>query len=485
MRSLEGRPKKSAERIRVRWPYPRDFEALWITIAEPSMDDLKEEAVILIRVWSDMKSTGGLDRHGRRGTAFAYDSGVAAAHAVSMTMPVSVASWENDRRLAPIFEMNLPEGILREQLRLAIAEAAGEIDDFDLLTVVGQSQIGRLRYTAADAALDEAVPFQSVDEILQCRRDSSLPQHLLKQFAVHSGISGVQPKILVRDETDAVIFSHNEGRKSANFSGATHVVKFWPHEYNELAANEFFCLKVAERSGLEVPRFRLSDGGAALILDRFDLLPDGTYLGLEDFCVLNARSTAEKYKGGYETALFRRAKEFIDADGWHKEAEKLFILFTINCAVRNGDAHLKNFALIYESVLGGARLAPVYDIVTTTVYLPQDSLALTLDGSTRWPTAKKLEALGTIRCGLAPKRVKEIFEIVAGAMQKTADDIRTYAASHENFRKTGEGMLREWAAGMQATLGFEATSFHVAGTPPTHREVDIEIQPDRAAPKMS
>jgi hypothetical protein len=62
--------------------------------------------------------------------------------------------------------------------------------------------------------------------------------------------------------------------------------------------------------------------------------------------------------------------------------EKLFMLIALNCALRNGDAHLKNFGIVYDDVQGEARLAPVYDLVTTSVYLPKDSLALTLNGST-------------------------------------------------------------------------------------------------------
>jgi serine/threonine-protein kinase HipA len=64
-------------------------------------------------------------------------------------------------------------------------------------------------------------------------------------------------------------------------------------EYPQLAANEYFCLTVAQRCGLEVPPYRLAEDGMALVIDRFDLRTDGTYRGFEDFCVLNARRTDE------------------------------------------------------------------------------------------------------------------------------------------------------------------------------------------------
>ena len=89
--------------------------------------------------------------------------------------------------------------------------------------------------------------------------------------------------------------------------------------------------------------------------------------------------------------------------------EKLFALIALNCALRNGDAHLKNFGIAYD-VQGEARLAPVYDLVTTSVYLPKDSMALTLNGTTQWPSAKELQRLGETRMGATPARVREILE---------------------------------------------------------------------------
>jgi serine/threonine-protein kinase HipA len=212
--------------------------------------------------------------------------------------------------------------------------------------------------------------------------------------------------------------------------------------------------RLARPGGLEVPRFRLAEDGAALVIDRFDLRADGSYLGVEDFCTLNARGTADKYKGGYESVLFKRMGEFIQDETLRREKEKLFVLFTVNCALRNGDAHLKNFALIYDDVLGTPRLAPVYDIVTTTVYLPKDSMALTLGGSTRWPDSKKLAAVGTLRCGLTPKRAKQVFEEVATAVTETAAEVRHYMADHPEFAAVGERMLQEWANGVEQSLGF-------------------------------
>ena len=407
----------------------------------------------MIKVWADSAEAGLIDRHGRRGSTFAYLTGSTPTCAVSITMPVRLASWNQDYGLAPIFEMNLPEGALRERLRLAFAKATGTFDDFDLLTIVGRSQVGRLRYTARDDKLDEGVPFQSVDEILKARRDGELFSHLIEKFASYSGISGIQPKVLVRDPGTSQILRADKRRLSQSFRGATHIVKLWdPAEYPQLAANEYFCLRVAQHCQLDVPSFQLAENGAALVVDRFDLRDDGTYRGVEDFCVLNGRPTAEKYNGSYETAVIKRLNDYVDNRNLAADSEKLFTLIALNVAVRNGDAHLKNFALVYDDVEGEARLAPVYDIVTTAVYLPADRMALTLDGSTKWPDARRLQRLGETRLMLSPSRAREIMARIGDAMSKTRGEIQTYRKDHPEFDDVATSMLQQWDIGMQQAL---------------------------------
>jgi serine/threonine-protein kinase HipA len=390
----------------------------------------------MIKVWTDGAEAGRLDRSGR-GSTFLYLPDAAPARAVSVTMPLRLASWDVSFGLASIFEMNLPEGVLRERLRLAFAKATGTFDDFALLAIVGRSQVGRIRYTGREEQLSEDVPFQSVEEILGGGRDGDLFRHLIERFASFSGISGVQPKVLVRDEK-TFAEHQKDARLSQSYKGATHIVKFWePNEYPELAANEYFCLRVAERCGLEVPYFQLAQDGAALVIDRFDLRADGTYRGFEDFCVLNAKRTDQKYSGSYETSILKRFEENANSAHVHADLEKLFTLIALNCALRNGDAHLKNFGIVYDNVLGEARLAPVYDLVTTAAYMPKDSMALTLSGSTRWPAMKMLQQIGESRASCTPARVRQIFAKIADAISETTTEVRAYIKDHPSFPRSG------------------------------------------------
>jgi serine/threonine-protein kinase HipA len=408
----------------------------------------------MLKVWADGAEAGLLDRYRERGGTFAYLPDIPAIRAVSATMPVRLPSWDVSFGLPPIFEMNLPEGFLRERLRLAFAKAAGSFDEFDLLGIVGRSQVGRIRYTGRNDGLLDEVPFQSIHEILAHQRDGELFRFLLEKFAVFSGISGVQPKILVRDEGAFPDGAASGERLAQSFRGATHIVKFWePNEYPQLAANEYFCLTAARRCGLEVPPFRLAEDGAALIIDRFDLRMNGTYRGFEDFCVLNARRTDEKYRGTYETHVMKRFAQFASGTYLSQDLESLFVLIALNCGLRNGDAHLKNFGIVYDDVEGEARLAPVYDVVTTAVYLRNDSLALTLNGSTRWPQRQDLQRLAETRCGLSPARASQLLDRVATGIQETRPEVRTYAAAHPAFRDVGRRMLEEWGGGVRDLAG--------------------------------
>ncbi len=402
----------------------------------------------MIRVWTNGISAGVLDRYQAQGSAFAYDRETAPELAISLTMPVRTASWNTSFGLAPIFEMNLPEGALRERLRLAFAKATGSFDELDLLAITGRSQLGRLRYTGTNDTLEEEVPFQSVDELLSSHRGGELYRYLIERFATFSGISGVQPKFLIRDERTFGLGEHGARELSHAFRGATHIVKFWdPSEFPQLAANEFFCLKAALACGLSVSPFRLTEDGSALVIERFDLRPSGAYLGFEDFCVLNGKRTDQKYSGSYETRVMRRFQEFGRSNTTPQESLQLFTLIVLNCALRNGDAHLKNFGVLYDDVMGEAHLAPAYDLVTTTAYLPKDRMALTLDGTNEWPSGKKLMRFAEAKSLGSPRELRGVLERVADALSTLSTEIEVYRTEYSSFQEVGGRMLSEWEIG--------------------------------------
>jgi len=437
----------------------------------------------MLRVWTDSRHAGFLDRHEEVGATFAYEPELATARAVSVTMPVRLASWNSSQGLLPIFDMNLPEGVLRARLSASFAKPSKSFDDIDLLAVVGGAQIGRIVCSPADAEPSDDVPFQPIDEIIKAERGGELYEHLMQTFARHSGISGVQPKVLIRGVPDQS--PSGSELRSPGVRPATHIVKLWDsNELPELAANEYFCLCAARKAGLVVPGFQLSENGHALVIERFDLKPDGSYRGFEDFCVLNGLTSAKKYDGGYETRLFKRASDFIDVEGRRTALERLFRLFVLNCALRNGDAHLKNFGLIYDDVVGPARLAPVYDLVTTDAYIPDDAMALTLNGSIFWPDKRALVVLAQSRCDIATKEIGQILEQTADALCDVMADVKRYFSEVAAHPEIGDRILSAWETGIAMSLErSDDRMLLLSGAPGGKKPARKQKRRPKAAPK--
>lgn len=418
----------------------------------------------MLRVWADGHPTGLLARFGR-GASFTYGEAIPDNRAISITMPVRTASWNSDHGLNPVFQMNMPEGRLRERLRLDFSKAIDGFDDLDLLGIVGSQQIGRLRYSAPDADLSREMPLQSIDEILKAEQDNGLYEFLLTKYAQYSGIAGVQPKVLIRDENAA-------SDRTRTVQGATHIVKFWD-EFDELAANEFFCLTAAQRAGFRVPDFRLSESGQALVIDRFDLAENGKYLGFEDFCVLNGVGSEDKYTGSYENRLFRRIKDMAteNEDRGTAMLIEAFEVMVFNYAVRNGDAHLKNFGVLYRDVSSEIELSPLYDVVTTTPYIPVDTAALTLGGTKRWPKAKPVRELGKVRAQMSDAEISSVFERIANALADTIPEMRRYF--RDAGSDIGEKMIGAWDAGIRDSLELSRQAVNI----PLPSDAFVEPEP--------
>ena len=390
-------------------------------------------------------AVGALGRGQPRGdSVFTYAENAQEQNAVSLTMPVRLESYTWDHGIHPIFEMNLPEGALRDELVRRFSKAVRGFDDFAMLAIVGPYQLGRVGIANAQDSNDRP-PETSLADLLVHDGAQGLFDDLLHIYGQYSGVSGVQPKVLVRDNATTV--------DRLTHRGATHLVKsFRPEEYPELAANEYFCMRAALHCGLEVPKFELSEHGKFLVVERFDLNDKG-YLGFEDFCVLNAWSSKAKYDGSYEGAA-KQIKEFVSPPLLNQALESFFKIVALSSGLKNGDAHLKNFGVLYEHCALDAqiRLAPAYDIVTTSVYIKSDSMALLLGGSKAWPKYKMLMRFGRSACNLTEGRCNELLQQVAHGMDVAMGEMTDYIKAHRAFAEVGDAMMEQWTSGIERSL---------------------------------
>lgn len=377
-------------------------------------------------------------------SVFTYTQDALEENAVSLTMPARLESYTWERGVPPVFEMNLPEGSLRDELVRRFSKAVRGFDDFAMLAIVGPHQLGRVGIANALSA-NEQPPETSLADILVHDGAQGLFDDLLHIYGQYSGVSGVQPKVLVRDSATTI--------DRLTHRGATHLVKsFRAEEYPELAANEYFCMRAALHSGLEVPKLELSERGKFLVVERFDLNDKG-YLGFEDFCVLNAWPSRAKYDGSYEGAA-RQIKEFVSPPLLHQALESFFKIVALSSGLKNGDAHLKNFGVLYEHCGADAQisLAPAYDIVTTSVYIKADSMALLLGGSKAWPKYKMLMRFGRSACNLTEGRCNELLQQVAHGMDVAMAEMAHYIRANSGFAEVGDGMMDQWKSGQARSL---------------------------------
>jgi len=99
------------------------------------------------------------------------------------------------------------------------------------------------------------------------------------------------------------------------------------------------------------------------------------------------------------------------------QLKKLFERVVLSCYLRDGDAHLKNFGMLYKHPAASRRLAPIYDVVCTDVYPELDGkMALKMHKSKTFPNDAELIAYGK-RLGLNTREVAEVLARIEQAYQ--------------------------------------------------------------------
>jgi serine/threonine-protein kinase HipA len=347
--------------------------------------------------------------------------------------------------------MCLPEGALRQTLTTMFSKALPLFDDFELFRIVGKSTIGRLR--CVENAADSNLPSENVRALLRSRNTAELFTHFLQKYATVSGVAGVQPKVLVRDDGSLAAGRISDPSKAdrLTFRGSTHLLKsFDPVEFPGMGLNEWLCLRAARAAGLETANAELSEDGRVLVIERFDVNSDGGYLGFEDGCALAGMIARDKYVGSYEQ-LARTLSLFLTPSGT-QEMAIFFRSIVLSMVVRNGDAHRKNFAVVYADAESTVRLSPVFDVITSTAYIKEDTPALLLDGSKRWPDNKRLQKFARTRCDLSPNEAQTIMAEVADGVATTLKELSSGETLDRDpsAKDTLDRMKLAWEDGLKA-----------------------------------
>jgi serine/threonine-protein kinase HipA len=321
---------------------------------------------------------------------FAYDADCPADRFVSLTMPVRLESYAW-HELHPVFQVSLPEGAGLQRLSARLAKA-GTVRPMDLLALVGGDLLGRV-------------------QVLPEGGEPSVP--------------GAELAAELARDADALL-------------------RTGPAEFPHVAFNRWCCLRVAKRAGFDVPAAELSPDRATLRLARFDG-PRDARLGYEDFCALMGLGSAQKYEATAER-MVSAATAFVAAVQRTAVRRELFRRHALACLLRSGDAHLKTFGVLYSGA-DDVRLAPVHELVTTSVYpeFRDDIPALVLGGRRTWTPKKGTWRRFGAHCSLADRETQSILQWLAQAMEAESAELEREAGAGE--REFLAALVARWRAG--------------------------------------
>ncbi|HBJ19493.1 MAG TPA: type II toxin-antitoxin system HipA family toxin [Clostridiales bacterium] len=194
---------------------------------------------------------------------------------------------------------------------------------------------------------------------------------------------------------------------------AGYILKPQTADYPALPEAEYLVMQMAKATGIGTVPFSLIKVGEgaelAYITKRIDRTAEGEKIAMEDFCQLDLRITADKYKSSYERCG-KIVREYTENPGL--DMSEFFLRVVFSFAVGNSDMHLKNFSLIETAPASGIyRLSEAYDMLPVNIILPadKDQMALTLNGKNRNLRRGDFLALAE-NCGLNPKSARKMLD---------------------------------------------------------------------------
>ena len=287
--------------------------------------------------------------------------------------------WARNQRLHPVLSNLLPEGSLRELIAQGLKVHVD--NEFHIFSYLGEDLPGAL----------VAIPMEPEDV-----PDSVLTTHgKAKAVKFDKGtqenkfsLAGVQMKFSMKEKDGR--YSLSKGDTLGDW-----IIKTPSTKHRNMPLNEYTAMSLAAMVGIDLPEIKLVD------LDKLDNLPqinlpdekqafaikrfdrsDNERIHMEDFAQVLAKYPHEKYDSANYEQIGRVVYEY--SGDKLADAQQLARRLLVNILLANGDAHLKNWSLLYQDQVT-PQLSPAYDIVTTSVYIEDETTyALNLGKTKEW-----------------------------------------------------------------------------------------------------
>jgi serine/threonine-protein kinase HipA len=314
-------------------------------------------------------------------------------------------------KLPPWFSNLLPEGQLRNYL--ASLGGINPAREFQLLELLGDDLPGAVRVVAGE---QQAIPKFPLEKL-------EIPSNQPLRFS----LAGVQLKFSA--------FMEKQGGLTipATGIGGDWIVKLPSPIYPAVPENEAAMLTLAQKSGIQVPEFRLVPietiqglpefgpflGSKALAVKRFDR-DRGKRIHMEDLAQVFGVFPENKYE---KVGLVKIAT-MINLIMGPKAAQDFVARLAFTIITGNGDMHLKNWSLLYPDGITPV-LSPAYDLVSTVPYIPNDRLALNFVRTKKFSDiTKELFRKFSVKALLPQVKTLQTVERIVDAVKQSWPGIR-------------------------------------------------------------
>ncbi len=287
--------------------------------------------------------------------------------------------WTHHHKLHPLLSNLLPEGGQRTLLTQHLKIHTNH--EFPLLSYLGMDLPGAL--IARPIHLDETPSYISQHtHIKPCPSYNYLTQE--QRFS----LAGIQTKFSVKKNNDRYTITHGD-------TLGDWIVKPPSPIHPYLPQNEYTCMYLAALVGINIPDIDLIPTSSlgelpythntqeqeAFVIKRFDR-KENHRVHTEDFAQVLMKYPHEKYDGANYIQIAKIIYQYTNNP--IEETQEYIRRLLVNILLANGDAHLKNWSLIYPDQYQ-PHLAPAYDIVNTQAYIHNEQkLALNLSKTKDW-----------------------------------------------------------------------------------------------------
>ena len=285
------------------------------------------------------------------------------------------------QRLPPVLSNLLPEGALREWLSTTLKTHVD--NEFPLLAWTGNNLPGALE---ANPLVAGEIP----DWALTDKKQIEPIQIDVKVTDSKFSLAGVQMKF-------SSIRQDGRFNVSTQIGADSWIIKTPSTVHRNVPENEYTAMKLAESIGIDIPEIQL------IPLEQLDNLPDivlpnekvaygirrfdrgdqyQARIHAEDFAQIFEFYAHKKYNHANYEQIGRVIYQF--SENGLADLQQMAKRLLANVLLANGDAHLKNWSMIYPDRIQ-PRLSPAYDIVTTLPYVKGETgVALNMGKEKVW-----------------------------------------------------------------------------------------------------